>query len=395
MTNLNQSREPGLRERAEAQLVSARVADENRSTAMPDLHAALHELQVHTLELELQNEQLRDTQAELDALNARYVDLYERAPVGYCDLSADGLIVRANLTLGVLLGAERDALIGRRFNELLVKEDVDRYQRLHRQLIDRAVPMSPQNCEVRLRSADHRFVWMQLTLVWADDGEGRPSLRMTLTDIGASKIAIEALRASEARSRAITESAHDAIVSTDSNGVILGWNRGAQLMFGHTADAAIGAELSLLMPERYRAAHSAHMILAAEREKAWTAGVLRELHGVRKDGREFPLEISLADWHSGGARFFTAFIRDISERVRAREVQAAHSANLMRFNHIAVGRELRMVELKRDINTLCARLGEPPRYQVGALAPPADNEFSSPVRTQMPPSLGESAPHAD
>src|SRR5512145_571619 len=86
-----------LRRRAEANVLSKSMAPGQgpESVSSEDAVAIFHELQVHQIELELQNEELRRTQAELDASRSRYFDLFDLAPVGYCILSADGLILEA------------------------------------------------------------------------------------------------------------------------------------------------------------------------------------------------------------------------------------------------------------------------------------------------------------
>ncbi len=123
-----------------------------------------------------------------------------------------------------------------------------------------------------------------------------------------------ALVASEARSRAITQTAVQAIVTSDSAGNIAGWNVGAQRMFGYTEAQALGQPVTLLMPLRYREAHLAGMDRARTGDAMRHVGKSIELHGQRQDGSEFPVEFTLAQWGSGTAWFVTAILSDITTR---------------------------------------------------------------------------------
>ena len=138
--------------------------------------------------------------------------------------------------------------------------------------------------------------------------------------IAAAQLA-EALRESESRFRSVAESATDAIVAADQNGDIISWNRGAELMFGYVEEEVKGLALSILMPERFRPMHDAGIKRVAEGGLAASRliGQTVEVVGLRKDGREFPLELSLAMWENAGQRFFSGIIRDISERKKAEE----------------------------------------------------------------------------
>ena len=143
------------------------------------------------------------------------------------------------------------------------------------------------------------------------------------------------LRASEEKFRAVTQSANDAIISTDGQGLVTSWNPAAQVMFAYEEREILGRPLEGLMSERYVDAHR----MGLERFKK--PGAKRqlqrivELHGRRKNGSEFPLELSLSSWEMNGALFFTGIIRDITERKRAEEQLRKSEASLTHAQRIA------------------------------------------------------------
>jgi PAS domain S-box-containing protein len=113
---------------------------------------------------------------------------------------------------------------------------------------------------------------------------------------------------------AVVETAADAIVSADEDGVITGFNPAAERTFGYTADEAIGEPLTILMPERFQDAHRAGLKRYIDTREARLIGSTIELSARGKDGLEIPVELSLATWDAGGRPNFTAFVRDITER---------------------------------------------------------------------------------
>jgi diguanylate cyclase (GGDEF)-like protein/PAS domain S-box-containing protein len=124
----------------------------------------------------------------------------------------------------------------------------------------------------------------------------------------------EALKESEERFRSVAQSAVDAIILADSSGKIVFWNNGARELFGYTEDEVLGRALSDLMPDRYKEIHDARLELAGSTGDSKLTGKTFEVHGLRKDGSEFPLEISLSAWKRGAEMFFSGIIRDITER---------------------------------------------------------------------------------
>ena len=136
----------------------------------------------------------------------------------------------------------------------------------------------------------------------------------------------QALRASEERFRALVESAADAIVLADSRGVIIWWNGAAEQMFGWTKREALGQPLTMLMPDRFRAAHNAGIARLTQGETSKLISTTIELVGLTSSGREFPIELSLAWWHAREGLFFSGIIRDITRRKEA-------EASVVRLSH--------------------------------------------------------------
>jgi PAS domain S-box-containing protein len=121
---------------------------------------------------------------------------------------------------------------------------------------------------------------------------------------------------------AIVQSATDAIVTADSNGDVVTWNPAAAQMFGHSTDEAVGRSLTMLVPERFRDAHTAGMARVVATGETRIVGHTVEVAGLHKDGSEFPIELSLSTWMVEGERFFAGIIRDVSERAEmARELK--------------------------------------------------------------------------
>ena len=141
----------------------------------------------------------------------------------------------------------------------------------------------------------------------------------------------ETLRASEEQFRAIVESATDAIVLANHEGRIISWNKASERIFGYSLHEALGQTLAILMPARYQQEHEQGLARMRQANHLTLARKTRELVGVTKQGREFPLELSLACWQSREGLYFSGIIRDISERTQAEAALRASEARLQRF----------------------------------------------------------------
>jgi PAS domain S-box-containing protein len=140
------------------------------------------------------------------------------------------------------------------------------------------------------------------------------------TDITMRKRAEEALQTSEEKFRSVVQTAHDAIVSADSNGNITDFNRGAEAIFGYSAQEVIGKPLAVLMPDRFKELHQRGFNRYLETGEARVMGKTVELAAKRKDGTEFPVELSLSSWKARAGLFFTGVLSDITDRKRTEEL---------------------------------------------------------------------------
>ena len=188
----------------------------------------------------------------------------------------------------------------------------------------------PFETEARIHRADGQYRWfsMKKALVVLGTRDKLPSLRTLIAfeDIDAEKQSQIELQQSEARYRLLIETASDAVISADENGTITFANPSTMRIFGHAPNDLIGKPLTVLMPEFLRSAYEdgfRRHSSTGDRRLDWR-GI--ELIGLRKDGHEFPIAVSLGELSRNGHRIFTAFVRDITERKRAEEsLRRTHS----------------------------------------------------------------------
>ena len=153
------------------------------------LHELLHELKVHQIELEIQNEELRKSQFYLEESRDRYVDLFEFAPICYATLGRENLISEINLTGCALLGVDRSNLINRRFSKFVSLQDRERWDRLFVGMMLEE-NFEKQSFDLAMVRADQTIFYAHLDCVRKYSAEAQPILRIALTDISELKRAL-------------------------------------------------------------------------------------------------------------------------------------------------------------------------------------------------------------
>jgi PAS domain S-box-containing protein len=212
---------------------------ERREVISPDTAGLLiHELRLHQAELLMQNEELRRIQAELSISKARYFDLYEFAPVGYCTVSADEQVLEANQTVSTLLGIPLSALIDQPIQKFILPNDQDIYYLHRKKLLETG---SSQSCEVRLMRADEAPFWAQLMASFAIGPDGSRVHRLAIADVQERKMAQERIRISDVALKAVSQG----ILITTLDMHILSANHAFSTMSGYSEIELMGMDCAV------------------------------------------------------------------------------------------------------------------------------------------------------
>jgi len=175
-----------LRQLAEEIVRKKAALPPENSKAIPpeEIQKLLHELRVHQIELEMQNDELRQAMIELDDSRARYFDLYDLAPVGYFTISEKGLILEANLTAATMLGVTIVDLVKQPIYRLILKEDQDIYYLHRKRLLETGVP---QTWELRLIKKDGTSLWVRMEATTVQNANGASVYRVVMSNIAEHK----------------------------------------------------------------------------------------------------------------------------------------------------------------------------------------------------------------
>ena len=299
-----------LRRHAEARL-QAKTAGLRLPRTVEETQKLVHELEVHQIELEMQNEELRQAREEVERSLEKYTDLYDFAPVGYFTLDRNGVIGAVNLSGSALLEVERSRLVGRRFGQFVTEKDRPAFSAFLGTVF---TSRGKEAAEVGLLNKGKLPLVVQVEALATAAGD---ACRFAVIDITWRRQVEDALRESEARMYRLTEMAADAIIMLNDSGTVTFCNAAAERMFG-----CPGAEIThcdfhrSFIPERFRMAAKQGFDRFREQGTGPLINKTTEVMALRRDGTEFPLELSLSalrikeEWHA------IAIMRDVTVRKR-------------------------------------------------------------------------------
>ncbi len=298
---------PMLRHKAEEKLTK-------KSAAFSELHAKtpeelIHELEVHQIELEMQNDELKRAQLELEESRDRYAELYEFAPVGYFTLAGDGRIVEANLTGAALLDTPRQKLINGRFIRFVAAADSERWARHIKSVYEHE---ERQSCDLLLVRPDGSEFPAQLESVRLQSHGESHMLRTAVSDITERKLSEQELRLA-----ATAFESQEALLVTNAYGQILRVNRAFTELTGYRDDEVIGNNLEMLKSGRHDAEFYRSIWKSIEHDHAWQG----EIWHRHKDGAVNPewLSITAVNSPEGHLTHYICSLFDISQRKAAEE----------------------------------------------------------------------------
>ena len=268
---------------------------------LEQIEQTLYELRVHQVELELQNEELRRVQAELEASKAHYFDFYNLAPVGYCTISETGFLLEANLVIARWLGLTRSKLTRTTFDRYILRTDVDIFYSLQKRLF---ATNEPQECELRLVKPDKTALWVNLTASNHLGPDGTSECRLVVSDISERK-------QTEEKYSTLFNNSYDAVfIAEPVSRRLVDCNKAAEMLTGYSRSELLSMQADALHP-RDRLAET----MTGFQKQVEGISKLVESEIVTKANIRIAVEIAASAITTKNGNYLVGVFRNISERL--------------------------------------------------------------------------------
>jgi two-component system sensor kinase FixL len=244
--------------------------------------------------------------------NARLAAIMASSDDAIVGKTMDGIVTDWNRAAQAIFGYSADEMIGRSISLLLPPGLEDEERAILAKIGDGG---KVDHFETRRLRKDGIVIDVSVTVSPVYDDEGHLiGASKVARDITASRAIQRSLREREAHLQSVLDTVPDAMVVIDTRGIIQSFSATAEKLFGYGAGEVVGRNVSLLMPEPYRSQHDGFLARYLATGERRIIGVGRLVVGQRKDGSTFPMELAVGEMRSGERRFFTGFLRDLTER---------------------------------------------------------------------------------
>jgi PAS domain S-box-containing protein len=304
-----------------------------------DVQKVLHELMVTQAELELQNEELRDTRNALEDSLERLFQLFENAPVGFCVLNTSGVVLKVNMSALTMLGALRPHLVGVPLSIFVAPEHHERFFNHRRRVLRQS---EHERCELTFARRDGTVFFGRVQSVRLPRG-GDPdgiSLLCSIIDVTAERRAVDALRKSESRFRALFEQSRDAVFLIDWPSTrVQEANAEACSLFRVPSERLAGEPLARYFAEDFRALIQGFVDDAGVGNSGEALSTVVHV----TSGEEVPVEVKAVQLQLDGGRLVQVILRNVAESLRLRresrrlEEELRQSQKLQAIGRLAGG----------------------------------------------------------
>jgi len=315
----------------------------------PDALKLIHELEVHQVELGLQNEELMLVKEQAEATAEKYAELYEFAPVGYFSLSGEGIILELNIRGSQMLDKDRSKLINSSFG-FFISETTKPIFNL---FLNKAFSSEyKETCEVTLSIKGKSPVFVYLSGIVT---ENRERLLVSMIDISDRKQSEENLLNSEKKYRNLVENALIGVYTTNLKGDHLFVNDALRKILEYDSiEELMNSDIN----SNYKHSEAREKLVDTLKKSGRIFNYEVEL--MTKKGRS--INVLINSFISGEE--LTGMIMDITDRKQAEEELKKKIDELQRFHDLTVGRELAMIELKKEVNGLLLKSGQQEKYRI-------------------------------
>jgi PAS domain S-box-containing protein len=304
-----------LRERAEeiAREKAAELQKDIEALSPEEMREKLNQLRVHQIELEIQNEELKRTQRELEASGDRCSNFYDLSPIGYFFLNEQGLILEANLTADSLLSAPRGSLVRQPLTHYILPEDQKVFYFLLKELFK---ANDPRAFEIRMLKKDGSPFWVKMEIFPIRHADGTPQCHAEIRDISEHKWSHASGIEIEKHFRTMIEKAPDIFFVHDYLGNFLYVNEQASIKLGYTQEELL----------KMTAQDIQQTLNFEQMSTIWYSLQVGDSYSTetelrRKDGSVFPVEIRISSLvASTNERIFLGIVHDISDLKQVEQV---------------------------------------------------------------------------